>query len=353
MVITSALAAIAIGCVPVAAQAYENHALSSRYDVARAELSDSVKKLSQAVRSAEPAIAYQADTLPKSMGFMPSILSARIAEAAASVNSEVDAPRGIEGGALARTVADLEKEAKSNRTSAQIIAKTASEIIEFHDLKQLDDARRALDTATNTAQSVLAQASSKVDGDPMTNLADAIRSAQSVDAYDMDALRQMAAHVVTATAAVSDAIAAHDAQAARDAAQQERREATKTSTYSRRTPVSAAGQTYQSGNDTTDYTFAGDCYTAAECQAAIDGAGRNQVHALHTQKGSTHYEIHNDHGGSSTWGKDSVTINGQTHTLGQWRPATYVNGQPMEESQKGEYFQTCDANGKVWFAPIQ
>ncbi|WP_146143627.1 hypothetical protein [Bifidobacterium callitrichos] len=265
------------------------------------------------------------------MAIMVSSLQSQLVKADALENrdaGELSNPSvdGNEG--LSRTVAALDRESRDQNGTAQTIVQIVNDLGQYRDLKQTADARKALDA-----------------------LSEAVKAAGAVDRHDPAAMQQATTALTNDMRALTEAIAAYDAaaNAATASAAGDRNPAGESSSLSKRQSGQSASTRTAEG-----YTLAGDCYTAAECQASIDVAGRNQLHALHTPKGSTYYEIHNDHGGSSTWGKSTVTINGVTHNLGQWRPARYNSaGQPIEEPEQGTYFQTCDANGKVWFAPME
>lgn len=357
VIVTSALAAIAVCAVPVAAQAYEGQSLRQQYDRALVEAQDSRATLAHATGYAA-SVSYSTGDLPASMAIMVSSLKSQLAKADALENrdagnlsdSSADSNEG-----LSRTVAALDRESRDQNGTAQTIVQIVNDLGQYRDLKQTADACKALDSALSAAQAAI-DAPNWRTGDERVKaaldaLSEAVSAAGAVDRHDPAAMQQTTTALTNDMRALTEAIAAYDAaaNAAAASAAGDRNPAAESSSLSKR----RSGQS-TSTRTAEGYTLAGDCYTAAECQADIDVAGRNQLHALHTPKGSTYYEIHNDHGGSSTWGKSTVTINGVTHNLGQWRPARYNSaGQPIEESEQGTYFQTCDANGKVWFAPMQ
>lgn len=357
VIVTSALAAIAVCAVPVAAQAYEGRALQHQYDDSLVAAQHSQEELARATGYAA-SVSYSADALPASMAIMTSSLKSQLAKVNVIKNTTNETTRTSSAGneALARAVAILDRTSRDQTDTAKAITQIVNDMRQYHGLKQISDASKALDSALSAAQAAIDAPNWRTDDAQVKNALDALSktvdAAGAVDRHDPSAMQQAATDLTNGMRTLTDAIAAYDAAASAAAASST---ATEQIQIERRDTATTRHATASSSNQGTDgYTLAGDCYTAAECQAQIDVAGRDQLHALHTPKGSTYYEIHNDHGGSSTWGKSSVTINGVTRNLGQWRPARYnAAGQPLEESEKGTYFQTCDANGKVRFAPIQ
>lgn len=353
VIVTSALAAIALCAVPVAAQAYEGRALQHQYDDSLVAAQHSQEELARATGYAA-SVSYSADALPASMTIMTSSLKSQLARVNVIENTANETVKTVSENstALARAVAVLDRTSRDQTDTAKAITQIVNDMRQYHGLKQISDANKALDSALSAAQAAIDAPNWRTGDAQVKNALDALSktvdAAGAVDRHDPSAMQQAATDLTNGMRTLTDAIAAYDA-AASDAAAAASQSRNGTGT----TAVRSSSQT-SSAQNANGYTLAGDCYTAAECQAQIDVAGHNQLHALHTAKGSTYYEIHNDHGGSSTWGKSSVTINGVTRNLGQWRPARYnAAGQPLEESEKGTYFQTCDANGKVWFAPIQ
>lgn len=355
MIVTSALAAIVVSAVPFAAQAYESQALRNQYDQAFAAVQNSRETLVRATGYAASA-SYSAGDLPTSMSIMVDSLKSQLSRADTLERQSGLASQSsaVGGEKLAQAISALDRTSRNQTETAHAITQIVNDLEQYHGLKQVADADMTLNSALSAARAAIDAPNWRSGDDQVKNALDAlskaVNAADFVDRHDLSAMQQVTTSLTDGMRTLTDAIAAHDAAAASAAAA--------AAAQPRSDRDSTASSTRRSRSSTTQgdvgYTLAGDCYTASQCQAQIDVAGHNQLHALHTAKGSTYYEIHNDHGGSSTWGKSSVTINGVTHNLGQWRPARYnAAGQPIEESEQGTYFQTCDSNGKVWFAPIQ
>ena len=107
---------------------------------------------------------------------------------------------------------------------------------------------------------------------------------------------------------------------------------------------SSAGVSYSNG-----FSIGGSCFVdsaADHCQGAVNGAGHNSLTHLTDDSGTNIYAIHSNYGGSSTRGQNSITINGQAHSLGA---PFRANVTPMDGKQ---YFQTCGPDGKVYLRPM-
>lgn len=127
----------------------------------------------------------------------------------------------------------------------------------------------------------------------------------------------------------------------------------------------SGGQSYQNGSQAqaspqsapsgggTGYTVSGTCTDAASCQQVVDTNPYNTLSQYNSPNGSTYYQIHNNNGGSSMYNQSSTVINGQTHRLGEWQQAQYINGVPYGPDDGGKYVQTCGPDGTVYYAPVK
>lgn len=350
--ITSTMAAIVISFVPVTAV----HAVETGSNDVDAPITEAQKIVLDdteitVLRNADASLRYTADDLPQGAGGIMIVAlesQRRYAETAFS-----------DGNASYEDRMDAAHDLNDVVDAADM----------YHELREASDARNALKTIVSDADKVLNASNGRVDDENVRNaLSEVIGTATGMEIGTADEYNAIASSVRTAMDNVNTAVANRDARLmaeehARQVEAKKQAEAKRLQDEAaRRYSSSINGRTYStksrdgSSSDSDDggYSMVGDCYSAAECQTAIDLAGHNQVRALHTSDGSVYYEIHNNKGGARSWKSGSVTIDGQTYQLGQWQQARYnVAGKPLASQTTGKYFQTCGPDGKAWYAPIQ
>lgn len=122
--------------------------------------------------------------------------------------------------------------------------------------------------------------------------------------------------------------------------------------YQNGSTVQEPGQAAPSGGN-NGYTVSGTCTDAASCQQVVDTNPYNTLSQYNSPNGSTYYQIHNNNGGSNMYNQSSTVIDGQTHQLGSWQQAQYINGVPYGPDDGGKYVQTCGPDGTVYYAPVK
>lgn len=235
-----------------------------------------------------------------------------------------------------------------------------SSIAGSHKLRLVADAQSKLKASIDNANTTLKESDGKVDDNtPRQQLQDAMNEASKhLHENDVKTLQGNAANVDGKVQAVKDAVQARDARIASEEAA--RQAAASQASYNGGNATGYAnGYGYGSGSYSSagasasspagasyynGFSIGGSCSldSADHCQGAVDGAGHNSLTHLTDDSGTNIYAIHSNYGGSSTWGQNSVTINGQTHTLGA---PFQTNVSPNDGKQ---YFQTCGLDGRIY-----
>lgn len=275
-------------------------------------------------------------------------------------------------------VSDTSKDNTAKLDAVKSLQATESSIASSHRLRLITDAQAKLKASVDKANATLNESSKVDDNTPRQNLQNAVNEASKLlHENNVKTLNANTSDVDGKIQAVKDAIQARNArlareEAARQAAAAAARQATvqsnsrqashdnsrysgSTGTNNRRATgnngywrshgssyshaVSRPGSSYNNG-----FSIGGSCSldSADHCQGAVDSSGHNSLTHLTDDSGTNIYAIHSNYGGSSTWGQNSITINGKTHSLGA---PFQTNVTPMDGKQ---YFQTCGPDGKVY-----
>lgn len=277
-------------------------------------------------------------------------------------------------------VSETSKDNTAKLNAVKSLQATKSSIASSHRLRLIADAQAKLKASVDNANATLNESNGKVDDNtPRQNLQNAVNETSKLlhennvktlnaNAYDIDGKVQAVKDAIQArNARLAREEAARQAAAAAAAARQEaaqsnsRQASYGNSRYSGSTGInsrratsnngywrsrgsysyggSRSGSSYNNG-----FSIGGSCSldSADHCQGAVNGAGHNSLTHLTDDSGTNIYAIHSNYGGSSTWGQNSITINGQTHTLGA---PFQTNVSPNDGKQ---YFQTCGPDGRVY-----
>lgn len=261
----------------------------------------------------------------------------------------------------------LESQADANRRDVERLKDLTQKLERSKAERDILNARDAVRDALDKGNALLRSSDGNVDDDkPREELRNAVDAANGYeDGRTVTDLNAKAKAITDKLQPVNDAVKARQDRIAREEAGAAARQAAaaRRASNSGGHGGSTYGSGYSGGSDagtssgytvrrSDGYTVGGDCYSAGQCQGAIDGSGYNVMQAYHTAGGSTYYEIHNGSGGSAMWGQSSATINGQQRSLGAWQQAQYVNGKPYGVDDGGSYVQTCGPDGKVYYAKV-
>lgn len=255
-------------------------------------------------------------------------------------------------------VSETSKDNTAKLDAVKSLQATKSSIDSSHRLRLIADAQAKLKASVDNANATLNESNGKVDDNtPRQNLQNAVNEASKLlHENNVKTLNANASDVDGKVQAVKDAIQARNARIAREeaarqsaaaaaaarqeAAQSNSRQASHgNSRYSGSTGTNSIRAT-----DNNGFSIGGSCQldSADHCQGAVNGAGHNSLTHLTDDSGTNIYAIHSNYGGSSTWGQNSITINGKTHTLGA---PFQTNVSPNDGKQ---YFQTCGPDGRVY-----
>ena len=253
-------------------------------------------------------------------------------------------------------ITETQKDNAAKLHAVKSLHAAESSIAGSHKHRLVADAQSKLKASIDNANTTLKESDGKVDDNtPRQQLQDAMNEASKhLHENDMKTLQGNAANVDGKVQAVRDAVQARDARIASE--ETARQAAVSQASYN---GGYATGYGYNSGSYSSagasasspagasyynGFSIGGSCSldSADHCQGAINGAGHNSLTHLTDDSGTNIYAIHSGYGGSSTWGQNSVTINGQTHSLGA---PFQTNVSPNDGKQ---YFQTCGPDGKVY-----
>lgn len=254
-----------------------------------------------------------------------------------------------------------------------------SAIASSHKLRLIKDAQEKLKASVDKANATLNESNGKVDDNTSRQkLQHVVNEASNLlHENNVKALNDITSDIDRKVQAVKDTVQAHNDRLARE-------EATRQAAYQEAAAASAARQSavqsnsvqashgnsrYSGSNGNSIrhstgnrgyYSHAGSSSGASysngfsigsscsvdsaadHCQGAVNGAGHNSLTHLTDDSGTNIYAIHSNYGGSSTWGQNSISINGKTHSLGA---PFQTNVSPNDGKQ---YFQTCGPDGKVY-----
>lgn len=280
-------------------------------------------------------------------------------------------------------ISETLKDSNAKMDAVKSLRTVESSIVGSHRLRLIKDAQAKLKASVDNANAMLNESNGKVDDNTLLQKLREAMSAASKLLHDSDAktLHANAADVDGKIQVVKDAVQDHNARLAReDAARQEDYQEAAAASTARQAAIqsnsrkashgnsrysgsngnnsrrstgnsgyyshagSSAGVSYSNG-----FSIGGSCSVDSatdHCQGAVNGAGHNSLTHLTDDSGTNIYAIHSNYGGSSTWSQNSITINGQTHSLGA---PFRANVTPMDGKQ---YFQTCGPDGKVYLRPM-
>lgn len=261
-------------------------------------------------------------------------------------------------------ISETQKDNAAKLHAVKSLHAAESSIAGSHRLRLVADAQSKLKTSVDNANTTLKDSDGKVDDNtPRQQLQDAVNEASKhLHENDVKALQDNAANVDGKVQAVKDAVQARDTRIANEEAARQAAAASQASYNGGGYAIGTAGYTGGNGGYAGRYgsyssagSSAGSSYyngfsvggscsldAADHCQGAVDGGGYNSLTHLTDGAGTNIYAIHSGYGGSSTWGQNSITINGQTHTLGA---PFQTNISPNDGKQ---YFQTCGPDGRVY-----
>lgn len=241
-------------------------------------------------------------------------------------------------------VSETSKDNTAKLNAVKSLQATKSSIASSHRLRLIADAQAKLKASVDNANATLNESNGKVDDNtPRQNLQNAVNEASRLlHENDVKTLNANASDVDEKVQAVKDAIQARNDRLAREEAA--RQAAAAAAAASQPAAQSNSRQASYGNLYNNGFSIGGSCSldSADHCQGAVNGAGHNSLTHLTDDSGTNIYAIHSNYGGSSTWGQNSITINGQTHTLGA---PFQTNVSPNDGKQ---YFQTCGPDGRVY-----
>lgn len=243
-------------------------------------------------------------------------------------------------------------------------------MVDARDAKVLADAKAAFKAKADEANAMLASIKGQTDAGYGSDDLDALRAAladAAKDGKDPKAVDALTAKVAGLTPKVKDGAKAFAEEQARKAAEAAAAAARAQaaaqvaasygsgSGYARSSSgyARSSGSGYARSSGASGYSVGGGCTSVAQCQGYLDAGGQNTMYAYQSGNG-TFYGIHNNRGGSAMLGQHSVTINGQSRSVGEWTPALMRNGKAyaVNTDPNKQYVQTCGPNGQVYYAPI-
>lgn len=373
-----ALLATVLSCVSIVYVVYSVERQYEDYDNAVVELKKTRASLESAIRKSADESAVSDDTVASV--YKPSLDSLRSNRLSAM--TILDRHDGHELSCNDMFVSGMTNSIRHdisemrNRTNAII---SDSESVN-HGIKSkaIMDARDSMETMIRKAEALLSASDGNVhDASVRDSLSNSVRAAKArTISVSADEMKRLTDEITSKMSDVSKSVNEYQkeierkAQEAKEKAEEEAKvkadEERKTQSHGsnangnnsvavvNNSPSSDDVTSNRSNTSHIDYgyNYAGQCFSASECQRSIDSAGYNQIWEYKASDGSTYYEIHNYKGGSSMWGKNSMTINGVKYNLGAWVKAPYINGVPHGLATVGKYAQTCGPDNKVWFAPI-
>lgn len=255
-------------------------------------------------------------------------------------------------------VSETSKDNTAKLNAVKSLQATKSSIASSHRLRLIADAQAKLKASVDKANATLNESNGKVDDNtPRQNLQNAVNEASKLlHENNVKTLNANASDVDGKVQAVKDAIQARNARIAREEAARQsaaaaaaaRQEAAQSNSrqasHGNSRYSGSTGTNNRRATDNNGFSIGGSCQldSADHCQGAVNGAGHNSLTHLTDDSGTNIYAIHSNYGGSSTWGQNSITINGKTHTLGA---PFQTNVSPNDGKQ---YFQTCGPDGRVY-----